>query len=191
MPAICACADLRTAKKRLLLLSTPGCRAGTAALAGAGPGDVAWVLAANVFSTHGESPIAAFLPELAQEDRMGSASGLGWSFGYLGGMLALGRSLGYLLWAQGQCLPASHFVPVTMLVTASIFGASALVTFALLNEGARPQVRASGEAGLKASLARLPRTRREARSFHNFFALLVRSVADPTGLSVIIALAAV
>jgi hypothetical protein len=46
-----------------------------------------------------------------------------------------------------------------MLVTASIFGASALVTFALLNEGARPQVRASGEADLKASLARLQRTR--------------------------------
>ena len=41
MPVIGAYADLRAAKKRLLMLSTVGCVAATAALAGAGPGDVA------------------------------------------------------------------------------------------------------------------------------------------------------
>ena len=195
MPAIGAYADLRAAKKRLLVLSTLGCVVATAALAGAGPGNVAWALVAivlsNVFYTYGESLIAAFLPELAREDRMGSVSGWGWSFGYLGGMLTLGLSLGYVLWAQGQGLPASHFVPVTMLITAGIFGASALVTFALLKERARPQVRATEEAGLKASLARLKRTWREARSFQDFTALLVCSVAYQAGISVVIALAAV
>lgn len=195
MPAIGAYADLRAAKKRLLLLSTLGCVVGTAALAGAGPGDVVWALVAivlsNVFYTYGESLIAAFLPELASEDRMGSVSGWGWGFGYLGGMLTLGLSLWYVLWAQGQGLPASHFVPVTMFITAGIFGVSAMVTFALLKERARPQVRATEEAGLKASLARLKRTWHEARSFQDFTALLACSVAYQAGIAVVIALAAV
>lgn len=195
MPAIGAYADLRAAKKRLLVLSTLGCVVATAALAGAGPGDVAWALVAivlsNVFYTYGESLIAAFLPELASADRMGSVSGWGWGFGYLGGMLTLGLSLWYVLWAQGQGLPASHFVPVTMLITAGIFGASALVTFALLKERAQPQVKATEEAGVKASLARLKRTWREARSFQDFSALLACSVAYQAGISVVIALAAV
>ena len=195
IPALGAYADLRAAKKRLLVLSTLGCVLGTAALAGAGPGDVAWALVAivlsNVFYAFGESLIAAFLPELARAERMGSVSGWGWSFGYFGGMLALGLSLWYVLWAQGHGLPASHFVPVTMLITAGIFGASALVTFALLKERAQPLVRAAYEPGLKASLARLKRTWQEARSFQDFTALLACSVAYQAGISVVIALAAV
>lgn len=195
MPAIGAFADLRAVKKRLLMLSTLGCVVGTAALAGAGPGDVTWALAAivlsNVFYTYGESLIAAFLPELAREDRMGSVSGWGWGFGYLGGMLTLGLSLWYVLWAQGQGLPAAHFVPVTMFITAGVFGASTLVTFALLKERARPQIRPTEEAGLRASLARLKRTWREARTFQDFTALLACSVAYQAGIAVVIALAAV
>ena len=108
------------------------------ALAGAGPGNVAWAVVAivlsNVFFTYGESLIAAFLPELACEDSLGRVSGWGWSFGYFGGMLTLGLSLGYVSWAQGQGLPASHFVPVTMLITAGVFALATLPTFALLDE---------------------------------------------------------
>ena len=195
MPAIGAYADLRAVKKRLLVMSTLGCVVGTVALAGAGPGDLAWALLAvvlsNVFYTYGEALIAAFLPELAQQDHMGSVSGWGWGLGYLGGMLSLGLCLWYVIWAQGQGLPASHFVPVTMLITAGIFGASATVTFALLKEHAVPQVRASQEAGLRASLARLERTWHEARAFQDFTALLACSVAYQAGISVVIALAAV
>lgn len=195
MPAIGAYADLRGAKKRLLMLSTLGCVLGTAALAGAGPGDIVWALVAivlsNVFYSYGESLIAAFLPELAREDRMGSVSGWGWSLGYCGGMLTLGLSLWYVIRAQAQGLPASHFVPVTMLITAGLFGVAALVTFTLLKERARPQVRPMEDAGLRASLSRLKRTWREARSFQDFSALLVCSVAYQAGISVVIALAAV
>jgi len=195
MPALGAYADLRAAKKRLLALSTLGCVLGTAALAGAGTGDVIWALLAivlsNVFYAYGESLIAAFLPELAREDRMGSVSGWGWSFGYLGGMLTLGLSLWYVIHAQGQGLPAAHFVPVTMLITAAIFGVSALVTFALLDERARPQVWHTRETGLRASLARLKSTWREARLFRDFTALLGCSVAYQAGISVVVALAAV
>ena len=40
-------------------------------------------------------------------------------------MLALGICLGYVLWAQGQGIPSSQFVPVTMVVTALLFVANA------------------------------------------------------------------
>ena len=44
MPALGAFADLRAAKKRLLLFSTVGCVVTTLALARVGPGDVAWTV---------------------------------------------------------------------------------------------------------------------------------------------------
>ncbi len=195
MPALGAYADLRAAKKRLLAFSTLGCVLGTAALAGAGPGDIAWALVAvvvsNVFYTYGESLVAAFLPELAHGDRIGSVSGWGWGFGYLGGMLTLGLCLWYVTWAQGQGLSASQFVPVTMLITAAVFGLSAMVTFALLKERAQPQRVPTGNIGLRASLVRLNRTWHHARSFRDFGALLACSVAYQAGIAVIIALAAV
>ena len=199
MPAIGAYADLRAAKKRLLVLSTIGCVLGTAALAGAGPGEVAWAVVAivlsNVFYTYGESLIAAFLPELARQDSLGRVSGWGWSFGYFGGMLTLGSSLGYVLWAQGQGIPAAQFVPVTMLITAGVYGVAALATFALLRERALPQPvplhDGLREAGLRASLSRLRATWQQARRFRDFSALLACAVAYQAGISVVIALSAV
>ena len=171
----------------------------TAALAGAGPGDVAWAVVAivlsNVFYTYGESLIAAFLPELARQDSLGRVSGWGWSFGYFGGMLTLGSSLGYVLWAQGQGIPAAQFVPVTMLITAGVYGVAALATFALLRERALPQPvplhDGLREAGLRASLSRLRATWQQARRFRDFSALLACAVAYQAGISVVIALSAV
>ncbi len=206
MPALGAYADLRAAKKRLLALSTVGCVLATAALAGAGPGDVAWavvfVIVSNVCFSYGESLIAAFLPELARPDSLGRVSGWGWSFGYFGGMLALGLSLGYVLWAQAQGLGASHFVPVTMVLTAAVFAVASLVTFALLRERAQPQARqdpgagpagadAPPAGGVAASLAQLAYTWRQARRFQDFTALLACAVAYQAGISVVIALAAI
>jgi UMF1 family MFS transporter len=195
MPAIGAYADLRAAKKRLLAISTAGCVVTTAALAGAAPGDVAWAVAAvllsNVFYSYGESLIAAFLPELAREDSIGRVSGWGWSFGYFGGMLTLGACLAYVLWAQQRGLPASHFVPVTMLITAGTFAVASLATFALLHERALPQPRALRERGLTAALARLARTWHDARRFRDFTALLACATAYQAGISVVVALAAV
>ena len=196
MPALGAYADLRAAKKRLLLLSTLGCVVSTAALAGAGPGDVAWAVVAivlsNVFYSYGESLIAAFLPELAQPASIGRVSGWGWSFGYFGGMLTLGLSLAYVLHAQAQGIAAAQYVPVTMLITAAIYGLSSIATFVLLKERALPQAPAAvRKAGLRASLARLQTTWRQARRFRDFSALLTCAVAYQAGISVVIALAAV
>jgi UMF1 family MFS transporter len=195
MPTLGAYADLRAAKKRLLALSTVACVLATAALAGVGEGDlwlaVVAIVLSNVFYAYGESLTAAFLPELAKREAIGRVSGWGWSFGYFGGMLTLGLSLAYVLWAQGQGLPATHFVPVTMGITAAVYGLSAIVTFALLKERAQPQSDALQAEGLSASLRRLAATMRQAGAYRDFSWLLACAVAYQAGIAVVIALAAV
>ncbi len=195
MPSIGAYADLLGAKKRLLMITTIGCVLATAALAFAGPGSVALamvlIIVSNTFFSWGESLTAAFLPELAKPDAMGKVSGWGWAFGYFGGMLALGICLGYVIWAQGQGIKAEQFVPVTMLITAVIYGAASLVTFRLLGERARPNPQALQQSGLRASLARLQRTFRQARRFKDFMWLLACAVFYQGGVAVAITLAAI
>jgi UMF1 family MFS transporter len=197
VPALGAYADRRGAKKRLLAFSTVGCVLATAALSQAGAGDLAWAVAAVVLSnlcySYGESFTAAFLPELARRESMGKVSGWGWSFGYVGGMLTLGLSLGYVLWAQGQGIPAAQFVPVTMLITAGVYALASVCTFLLLRERAVPPTAASatGPQGLTASWLALWRTWREARQYPDFSWLLACAVAYQAGIAVVVALAAV
>jgi len=195
MPSLGALADLRAIKLRLLAFSTAGCVLFTALLALAGPDDL-WlaigaIVLSNIFYSYGESLNAAFLPELARRDALGRVSGWGWSFGYFGGMLTLGLSLGYVLWAQAQGLTAAQFVPVTMLITATVYAAASLLTFALLKERALPQPTELRESGLRASLARLAQTWRHAQDYRDFVWLLVCAVAYQSGIAVVIALAAV
>lgn len=195
MPVIGAWADQHGAKKRLLMFSTLGCVLATAALALVGPGAVALavllVIVSNVFFAWGESLIAAFLPELARPEAMGKVSGWGWSFGYFGGMLALGLSLAYVLWAQARGQEAAQFVPVTLLITATIFGLAALVTMSLLRERARVAVRPLPATGLGDSLRQLHDTFCRARIYRDFMWLLACAVAYQGGVAVTIALAAI
>src|SRR5258708_12637063 len=71
-PVLGAYADLRAAKKRLLVLTTAGCVIATALLAFTGPGTLALAVLLLVLSNFcfgsGENLIAAFLPELAQSE---------------------------------------------------------------------------------------------------------------------------
>jgi len=195
MPALGAWADLHAAKKRLLMIVTAGCVVGTALLAWtpglSGNAAIAmallFIVVSNTFYSYGESLTAAFLPELATAEGMGTVSGWGWGFGYIGGMLALGLCLGYVLWAQARGLPASHFVPVCMLVTAVIYGLAACVTFWLLPERAAPQATRSGQGAWQ----QLRATWREARRYRDFVWLMACTVCYQGGVAVAIALAAI
>ncbi len=195
MPALGAYADLRANKKKLLMATTALCVGSTVMLAYADRGDVAWAVAAivlsNTFYSFGEALTAAFLPELARREALGRVSGWGWSFGYFGGMLSLGLSLAYVLAAQARGEPATSFVPVTMMITAAVYGLASLATFVLLRERAVPQPQALREAGLKASLQRLATTWQRARVFRDFSWLLACGTCYQAGISVVIALAAV
>jgi MFS transporter, UMF1 family len=193
MPSIGAYADARGAKKKLLALATLGCVLGTLALAFTQQGTVALaviaIIVSNACYAYGECLIAAFLPELARRESLGTVSGWGWSFGYFGGMLALGLSLGYVIWAGAQGQQASQFVPITMVLTAVVYAASCVVTFLWLRERAVPQSGATG--GWGDAMRRLRRTWQESDTFKDFKMLLMCAVAYQAGISVIIALAAI
>lgn len=196
LPALGAWADLRGAKKRLLGLTTATCVLGTCALALAGPGSlwlaVAAVIVSNVAYSYGESLVAAFLPELARSDSMGRVSGWGWSLGYVGGMLALGLSLAYVLSASARGVPATSYVPVTMLITAGVYAAASLATFVLLRERAVPAATASADdGGIGASLRRLAATWQHARQYRDYVWFLACSTSYQAGISIVITLAAV
>src|SRR5258706_790499 len=194
-PVLGAYADLRAAKKPLLVLTTAGCVIATALLALTGPGTLALAVLLLVFSNFcfgsGENIVAAFLPELAQGEALGRVSGWGWSLGYVGGLLTLGLCLGYVTWAQTQGELAQQFVPVTMLITAATFAAASLPTFLILRERARPVPPVPGENVVRAAFARLAQTLRDAARYRDLARFLVCIVFYQAGIQTVIALAAI
>jgi MFS transporter, UMF1 family len=195
MPSIGAFADMRAAKKKLLVFFTAGCVLSTLALTFTGPGTVALafvlIVISNLFYSYGESLTAAFLPELAKPEALGKVSGWGWSFGYIGGMLALGLSLGYVIWAQGRGIKAEQFIPVTLVITALIYGGASLVTFKLLRERATPNPNALEQSGLKASFRQLKATLQQARKYSDFMWLMGCALFYQGGVQVAIAVSAI
>jgi UMF1 family MFS transporter len=186
-PLIGAWADAHAAKKVSLLMTTLGCVLFTVLLYFAQPGAVAMALAflilSNYFFGAGENLIAAFLPELADSRAMGRVSGWGWSFGYLGGLAALGICLAYILGQAGR--PASETVPVTMLITAGFFAAAAIPTFLWLRERALPQPR------MDQPWTRVRQTIRDSERYRDLRRFLVCILFYQAGITAVVSLAAI
>jgi UMF1 family MFS transporter len=188
-PLIGAWADAHAAKKRLLFATTLGCVLFTAALYFAQPGAIALALVFLIFSNYffgaGENLIAAFLPELADSRAMGRVSGWGWSFGYLGGLTALGICLYYITLSSSAGKPASHFVPVTMLITAAFFAAAAVPTFLFLRERAVPQPR------MENPWVRVKETLQHAQQYQDLRRFLLCLLFYQAGITAVVSLAAI
>ena len=187
-PVVGAWADAHAAKKRLLLIATAGCVFFTALLYLTGPGTVALAIAliilSNFFFATGENLIAAFLTELADSQAMGRVSGWGWAFGYLGGLVSLGVSLGYIL-TRPKDTPSTEFVPIVMLITAALFALCAAPTFLFLKERALPQKQRKG------AWSQVFDTLRNASHFRDLWRFLVCILFYQAGIMAVIALAAI
>src|SRR6185295_10845536 len=96
------------------------------------------LMCANIAFGTGEDLIAAFLPELATKDEMGRISALGWSSGYIGGLMSLGACAAYLEWAKHQGMTVTQYVPVIMVICAIAFAIASSPTFVILKERAKP-----------------------------------------------------
>jgi UMF1 family MFS transporter len=168
------------------------CVAGTALLAGAGAGDIAWAVAflviSNVAYSLGENLTAAFLPELARPAALGKVSGWGWSLGYFGGILALGLSLAWVMGAEARGSTTVAAVPGTMFITAAVFALASLPTFLLLRERAVPQ---PASALASHALVRLARTAKEAAGYRDLLAVFACGTFYQAGVATVIALAAI
>ena len=195
MPVLGAYADVHARKKLLMGLVTVGCVVATALLSLVGEGDL-WLAAplivvSNFCFAAGVTFNSAFLPELSRPEALGKVSGWGWSLGYLGGLLALGLCLAYVLAAQGRNEPATSYVPVTMLITAAVFALASLPAFTVLRERAVPQSDATVRLLVRESSARLWRTLHRIHEYRDFGWLMLCGLLYQAGLSVVIALAAI
>ncbi|MCR9103710.1 MAG: MFS transporter [Gammaproteobacteria bacterium] len=194
-PVVGAIADQHGCKKPFLLVTAVTCVAGTALLAIAGPDYLYLAMFLLVLSTvafaSGENLIAAFLPEIATRQNMGKVSGYGWSFGYLGGLFTLGMCLAYVSFAESRGLPATHYVPVTLLLTAVTFAVTATPTFLWLRERAIARPVAVRKSYLRMGLAQVANTLRHAAQLPDLFRFLVCLLFFQAGVSTVIVVAAI
>lgn len=194
-PVVGAIADHSGAKKRFLVITTLGCVLFTALLSLVGPGDVALAIILVILATFmfasGENLIAAFLPEISTPETMGRLSGYGWALGYFGGLLSLILCLVYVTYAENQGLDAAHYVPVTTLIVAALFGIAALPTLLWLRErnGASRAVTTSHV--VRAGFERLKITLRHASMHTDLFRFLISLTTYYAGIHIVIVLAAV
>ena len=194
-PVLGALADARAAKKRLLLFASVGCIAATALLARIGPGEVVsatlLVAVSLVCFESGVNLVSAFLPELVPTAQIGRMSGLGWGLGYLGGLATLALCLAYVSAAQARGEPETTFVPMTLLITAAVYGSASLPTFAFVRERAVPPTPATGSSLLRTAFARAVATLRQVRARRDLFRFLVALVVFQSGVNTVIVVTAI
>ena len=190
-PLVGAYADAHACKKKLLWLTTLGCVGFTALLVFVAPGALGLAIIAlvlsNFFFGTGENLIAAFLPELARPRALGRVSGWGWALGYVGGLMSLGASLAYINWAQAQGQGTVDFVPVSMLITATLFLLVSLPTLLLLRERAVPQT----ERTVRSAWAQVRRTLSHLERLPDLKRFLICTVLYQAGIQAVITLAAI
>ncbi|MDW7642568.1 MAG: MFS transporter [Nitrosomonadaceae bacterium] len=194
-PMLGAYADICAAKKRFLFISTVGCIVFTGLLFFVGSGDLwlamALIIIANFFFGTGENLIAAFLPELAQGKALGRISGWGTSLGFIGGLVSLGCSLVYVIWAEEQGQKADQFVPVTMLITSALFALFCIPTFFYLKEGGLPQSHPASQDNVHAAFKRLSTTIKGLSNYRDLLRFLICLIFYQAGIQTVIVLAAV
>jgi UMF1 family MFS transporter len=166
-PLVGAIADKYAWKKRLLFVSTMGCIIATALLALPGSGEI-WlaailILISNLMFGTGENMIAAFIPELVHNERVGRLSGFGWAVGYAGGVLVLLCCLAYVNLVQSSGGSIDNAIHGSMVITAVCFLLAATPTLLWLRERATPSTDIhthwfkDGYNRLGQTLVRLPR----------------------------------
>lgn len=191
-PIIGAYADARAAKKRVLLIATTGCIATTALLYFAGPGTLllaaVCIIVSNFCYAIGENITAAFLPELARPEALGKVSGWGWAWGYVGGLVALGLCLAWIMTAASRGQTSAQAVPITLIITALVYALGASVTFIWLKERAQPDLQAHRWAD---SLTRLKATAHEASRYRDLLLVFLCGTCYQAGVATVITLAAI
>jgi UMF1 family MFS transporter len=191
-PVIGAYADAHAAKKRVLMVATTGCVISTALLYQSGPGTIWWaavfIIISNFCYAIGENITAAFLPELARPEALGKVSGWGWSWGYVGGLVALGICLAWIMTAASRGQSTSEAVPATNLITAAVYALGAIVTFTWLKERAVP---APPSDDTTSAFSRLTRTAHEAARYKDLLRVFLCGTFYQAGVATVITLAAI
>ena len=184
-PALGIMADATATKKKFLLAMMWICASATALLWFTGPGTV-WLAAALVVSAYaafsfGENFCASFLSELSTPENVGRVSGYGWSFGYLGGLTALGLAL--------AAIGLSGSVPLVFPVTAVLMVAATVPVIALLRERKQPE--AVRGHWMQLGWQSILQAARDIPSHRELFKFLISFFFYMSGLGAVVAFAAI
>ena len=207
-PLVGAYADQQAAKKRVLLIATIGCVITTALLYFTGPGSmvlaISCIIVSNFCYAIGENITAAFLPELAKPEALGKVSGWGWAWGYVGGLVALGLCLLWMMGAGARGQNTSDAVAFTMVITAIVYALGASPTFIWLKEravaapavanadaNATANTKANTAAKAESSITRLIRSAREASRYRDLLLVFLCGTFYQAGVSTVVTLAAI
>jgi len=187
-PALGAMADVTASKKKYLLSMMWVCSSATAALWFTGPGTV-WLAAVLVVVAYaafsfGENFCASFLSELSTPQNVGRISGYGWSFGYLGGLGALGLAIAVM-----DLSSVPDPVPLVFVATALFMFVATIPVLVLLRERKQPESRPGswwrlGWESIGGAARDLPRHRELLKFLVSFFFYM-------SGLGAVVAFAAI
>ncbi len=186
-PICGAVMDHSRLRKRFLLVSYLATVATTALLWLVEPG---WIMLAMVliilsnFSyAIGEAFIASFLPALGPRKDLGWISGLGWSLGYVGGMVSTIFALAFLGEVSAENYDRVRWVGP---FAAGFFLLAAIPTFIWLRERGRRRPLPKGQSMVSAGFARLRNTLAHLADFRDLRSLLISVFFMMAGIYIII-----
>jgi MFS transporter, UMF1 family len=181
-PFLGAVADQTHRKKSLMFFFCAMCVVFTALLYIPGKGDVMMAMLIFIVANVGFNASGVFyngfLPELADRSEVGRLSGLGWGFGYVGGLIALVASL----------LLLKVDVRLVFPMVALFHGGFATITFVLLKEKTGQP---SGSNFLRIAFHRVFYTLGHLRRLRELAKFLLSFLFYNDGISAIVAFAAI
>ena len=192
-PVLGALADRGGYRKLFVLLSTLVCAAATALLYRVMPGEVVAALVlfviANIAYEFGTVFYNAFLPEIADEGKIGRVSGLGWGLGYFGGLLALALALVTLVQPEtpwfGFSTENGENVRATNLLVAAWFVVFSLPLFLWVRED-RSRISPAGRV-IRDGWVQLKHTFREVGRYRQTVRFLIARLVYNDGLVTVFA----
>lgn len=194
-PLVGAICDYTGNKKKYLAISTFVCAVSTLGLFFVQPGDVwlgiAFLTISNAAFMLGESFCASFLTDLATKKNMGMISGLGWGFGYLGGLGSIAVAMFFVITADPKT-DVGLFVQqnqTAMVFIALFYAMAALPTFILVRERSKPVPGfedASFGKLMKIGLVEIVESYHLARRYKVLFQFFIAFMFYMAGLEVII-----
>jgi UMF1 family MFS transporter len=189
-PILGTIADFSGKKKQFLLFMSSISIVFTAALFFVQKGDVvmgmAFFILAEIGYRGGQVFYNSLLPEIADQDEIGTVSGKGWAIGSVGGILCLIIVLALILFIKGDFIIRLSFV-----VTAVFFALSTLPLIFWIKEKAEPQQLKEGENYFSMAIKRLKVTFASVRDYKEFLKFMLAFLIYNDGILMALDFAAI
>jgi UMF1 family MFS transporter len=141
------------------------------------------IIISNFAYAIGENFIASFLPGLGPRHALGWISGLGWSLGYVGGLVATAFTLFFLGDVSEENFERIRWVGP---FAAGFFLIAAIPTFLWVRERGRRRMLPAGDTIIAAGFRRLGHTFRDIARFRDLAVLLISVFFVMAGIYIII-----